>query len=501
MQFNTRLSLSSLELKTPALWVGMYKNQVFTTTARAIDQVSGGALSALKNEFKGEVGEVVVLRHLSGTRAERVVVVGLGDKEHYNPKSLLKVYTALAKYANQANLKEATDTLVSEPCKGLNLSQKAQLAARALSNASYRYTKTFSKANRPSEASLSAVTFLYATKSENQALKQGLERGEAIASGIKFARELGDLPPNYATPSYLAEQANELARQHKNVKVEILKRKQIEAMKMGAFLSVAAGSDEEPRFIILKYFGKSSSRANPKHPIVLVGKGVTFDSGGISLKPGLGMDEMKFDMCGAASVLAAFKTAVELKLPLDLVALVAATENLPSGHATKPGDVVTSLSGQTIEILNTDAEGRLILCDTLTYAERFKPKAVIDVATLTGACVVALGHVHSGLYANDEGLASDLLAAAQSSEDTVWRMPLDDAYQEQLKSNFADMQNIGGMPGGSVTAACFLSRFTKAYKWAHLDIAGTAWDKGQAKGATGRPVALLTQYLIDQSKS
>jgi leucyl aminopeptidase len=274
---------------------------------------------------------------------------------------------------------------------------------------------------------------------------------------------------------------------------------------MGSFLSVAKGSDQPPKFIVLHYKGKATTKAASKHaaksegPIVLVGKGITFDSGGVSIKPAATMDEMKFDMCGAASVLGTFRTLAELGLPNEVIGLIPTCENMVSGRANKPGDVVTSMSGQTIEILNTDAEGRLILCDALTYAERFKPAAVIDIATLTGACVVALGGVNSGLFSKDDALAEALLKAGKQSGDTAWRMPLDDAYQEQLKSNFADMANIGGMPAGSVTAACFLSRFAKAYRWAHLDIAGTAWKGGAAKGSTGRPVPLLVQYLLNQA--
>lgn len=315
----------------------------------------------------------------------------------------------------------------------------------------------------------------------------------AIAQGMSLTKQLGNTPANYATPTDLAKTAQQLGKSY-GFKVQVLERKQIAALKMNSFLSVAKGSTEAPRFIVIEYQG-----AKDQAPTVLVGKGITFDSGGISLKPGAGMDEMKYDMCGAASVLGAFKALGELKPNINVVGLIPACENMPAGNANKPGDVVTSMSGLTIEILNTDAEGRLVLCDALTYAERYKPAAVIDIATLTGACVVALGHHHTGLFSNNDDLAQALLTAGNTQNDTVWRMPLNPEYAEQLKSNFADLANIGGMPAGSVTAACFLAKFTEQYPWAHLDIAGTAWKSGAQKGATGRPVPLLCQYLLNQN--
>ncbi len=315
-----------------------------------------------------------------------------------------------------------------------------------------------------------------------------------MAAGVALARECANRPANHATPSYLAAQAKKLGK-HYGFKVEVFDRKQIERIGMGSFLAVAQGSDEPPRFIVMHYNGRPAA-AKPKGPVVLVGKGITFDSGGISLKPGAEMDEMKFDMGGAASVLGTMCAIGELRPKIDVVALIPTCENMPSGRAVKPGDVVTSLSGQTIEILNTDAEGRLILCDALTYAERFKPAAVIDIATLTGACVVALGHHNSGLFSNDEALATQLLAASRDALDPAWRLPLDDEYDEGLKSHFADVANIAGRAGGAITAAKFLQRFAGKFAWAHLDVAGTAWKSGAAKGATGRPVALLTHFVV-----
>jgi leucyl aminopeptidase len=312
--------------------------------------------------------------------------------------------------------------------------------------------------------------------------------------GVRLAKDLANLPGNVCTPSYLAEQAEHVGKRYKKLKVKVLGEKDIEELGMGAFISVSRGSEEPARFIIMEYTGASAKTK----PYVLVGKGLTFDAGGISIKPSANMDEMKYDMCGGASVIGAIAAAAELQLPLNIVALVPASENLPSGAANKPGDIVKSMAGLTIEILNTDAEGRLLLCDALNYAQRYEPAAVIDVATLTGACVVALGRHPSGLWSNDESLAVAVSEAGETALDRVWRMPLWDEYQDQLKSNFADLANIGGPDGGSVTAACFLSRFTKDYPWAHVDIAGTAWKSGAEKGATGRPVPLLVQYLLDR---
>ena len=303
------------------------------------------------------------------------------------------------------------------------------------------------------------------------------------------------MPPNICHPSYLAEQAKELAKAHKNLKVDILDEKKLQALGAGAFLAVAQGSDQPPRMIVMQYNGGKKG----EKPHALVGKGITFDTGGISIKPAAGMDEMKYDMGGAASVFGTLRAVLELQLPINLVCLLACAENMPSGGATRPGDIVTTMSGQTVEILNTDAEGRLVLCDTLTYAERFKPQSVIDIATLTGACIVALGSNVSGLMGNDDDLVNQILAAGRQADDRAWQLPLYDEYQEQLDSPFADIANIGGPKAGTITAGCFLSRFTKAYKWAHLDIAGTAWvSGGKDKGATGRPVPLLMQYLLDQ---
>ncbi len=361
----------------------------------------------------------------------------------------------------------------------------------ALADATYRYDYT-----KPSAAPASklAKLSLLVEPEQRPAVQRALAPAQAIAAGVQLARECGNRPGNHCTPTWLGEQAKALAKRH-GMKVQVFDREQIAKIGMGAFLAVAQGSQEPPRFIVLQYQGAPKSQA----PVVLVGKGITFDSGGISIKPGAEMDEMKFDMCGAASVLGSFEAIGRLKPKLNLVGLIPSCDNMPSGSAVKPGDVVRSLSGKTIEILNTDAEGRLLLCDALTYAERFKPAAVIDIATLTGACVVALGDVHSGLFSPDDELADQLLQASRRALDTAWRMPMDDEYAEELKSNFADMANVGSRYGGAISAAKFLHKFTKdKYRWAHLDIAGTAWDGGRKKGATGRPVPLLVSFLLSR---
>ena len=367
-------------------------------------------------------------------------------------------------------------------------SQLLQSAVAALADASYSYTTTLSQ---PKPRVLKHVVFT--AEAVSVQVKDALTQAQALMAGVEVAKEWANRPANYATPSMLADAAKSIAK-GASFQCEVMGPKEVTKLGMGAFLAVARGSDEPLRFIVMRYNGAPSSQA----PVVLVGKGITFDTGGISMKPAPEMDEMKFDMCGAASVLGVFKALRELKPALNVVGLIPATENMPDGLSVKPGDVVTSMSGQTIEILNTDAEGRLVLCDALTYAERFKPKAVIDIATLTGACVIALGGVRSGLFSSDEALAQSILLAGEAASDTCWRMPLDDDYAEGLKSRFADVANVGGRPAGAVTAAKFLQRFASKYPWAHLDIAGTAWKSGAAKGATGRPVALLLHYLLSQ---
>jgi leucyl aminopeptidase len=446
-----------------------------------IDAALADALKA--EDLERKAGKVLYLPRLAGVKAGRVVFAVARD--------------AGAK-AFKAAVAGAFGALKGAPAKhvavvgGDGSAAHAEAIAIAAGDAAYHYDHT--KPSAGPAPLLAKVSYIVPKASVNGA-RAGLAVGAAIASGMRLARECANLPANFATPTFLGEQALEMARTH-GLEVEVLDRKQCEKLGMGSFLSVARGSEEPPKFIVMQYRGAGKKDA----PVVLVGKGITFDTGGISLKPGAEMDEMKFDMCGAASVLGTMRAVGELKPKVNVVGLVPACDNMPSGKATKPGDVVTSMSGQTIEILNTDAEGRLILCDALTYAERFKPAAVVDIATLTGAIVIALGNHNTGLYASDETLAGDLLAAAQAGNDPAWRMPLDEEYDDLLKSNFADMANIGGRAGGSVTAAKFLQRFTSKYPWAHLDIAGTAYRGGASKGATGRPVPLLTHFVLGRAK-
>jgi leucyl aminopeptidase len=504
MDFSISISASPHQTKTPAIAVGVFSEGVLSVAGDIIDRASNGALRAvIKTEFTARAGATLVLRNLEGVAAPRIVLVGLGKQAEYTPRAHARAEQAFAAYCVQARLTEATSTLAAIDCPVASVRDRARSAAAACGEATYHYDASFGKPDLNARPKLKKLTLQFVNVAERASAALGLTEGGALAKGMSLARTLGNLPGNICTPTYLGEQAKTLAKQFKNIAVKVLDRKQIEALKMGSFLSVARGSVEQPRFIVLHYKGtpvaaKRGAKA-AAGPIVLVGKGITFDSGGISIKPAATMDEMKFDMCGAASVLGTLRAVAEIGLPSEIIGLIPTCENMPSGTANKPGDVVTSMSGQTIEILNTDAEGRLILCDALTYAERFKPSAVVDIATLTGACVVALGKVNTGLFASDDALAEALLVAGKQSMDTAWRLPLDDAYQEQLKSNFADMANIGGQPGGAVTAACFLARFAKAYPWAHLDIAGTAWRGGGEKGSTGRPVPMLLQYLINQA--
>ncbi|NMF89101.1 leucyl aminopeptidase [Aromatoleum petrolei] len=484
------------KLKTGCLVVGAFAGGTLTDAAAALDKASKGKLAALvaRGDLDEKAGALLALHELPGCAAERVLVVSLGKQDELADRAWRDAVGAVARALAASPAHDAAVCLADVAPPGRDLEWALQQLARILADGTYRYDVTKSK--KKDDKPRGARKVVLATRSKiSAAMEAAITRGHAIADGMALAKDLGNLPGNFCTPTHLAETAVELGKQFK-LKVEVLERDDMEKLGMGSLLSVARGSHQPPKFIVLHYKG---GKAKDK-PVVLVGKGITFDTGGISLKPGAEMDEMKFDMCGAASVLGTFKALARMALPINVVGIVPTTENMPGGGATKPGDVVTSMSGQTIEILNTDAEGRLILCDALTYAERFKPACVVDIATLTGACVVALGKIPSGLLANDDELARELTDCGTVSGDRVWQLPLWDEYQELLKSNFADMANIGGRYGGTITAACFLARFTKAYKWAHLDIAGTAWLSGDAKGATGRPVPLLAEFLIARSQ-
>jgi leucyl aminopeptidase len=455
---------------------------------QTLDKPLADALQDAVNQgdLQWKPGRVLYLHRLPGVKAPRVVVAVAAD-------GTAKAFrTAVQAALGQAKGTGAKHVAVAYAGSGELGAEHAEVAVTSAADAVYTYRHTKPSAQpAPALQKLSVVC----TKAESKVVQAGLARGEAIAEGVRLARECANRPANHATPTFLADQARQLGKQF-GFKVEVLDRKAVEKLGMGSFLAVAQGSDEPLRFIVVRYEGAAKSQA----PVVLVGKGITFDTGGISIKPAAEMDEMKFDMGGAASVLGTLRAIGELKPKVNLVGIIPACENMPSGRAVKPGDVVTSMSGQTIEILNTDAEGRLILCDALTYAERFKPAVVVDIATLTGACVIALGHHNSGLFTADDALAAELLAASRKALDPAWRMPLDDEYEEGLKSNFADMGNVGSRAGGAITAAMFLKKFTGKYRWAHLDIAGTAWKSGAAKGATGRPVPLLTHFVLSQAR-
>ena len=486
------------QFKSACIAVGIFENGKLSAAAKSLD-TKGAVSGAIKSgDISGKAGSTLLLHAPAGTAAERIVLIGMGAEDKVSDRNFISAVKAAGRVFATLGANDALLALPLDAATGRDSDWSIRTAAITLRENLFRSDELKSQKDN-NKGGVKKLAFAV-DASHAAAAKAALAQGVALANGMDLAKNLGNLPPNICTPTYLATTAKKLAKEFK-LGVEVLDRKQLEALKMGSFLSVTNGSIEPPKFIVLKHMGGKAKAA----PVVLVGKGITFDTGGISLKPGSGMDEMKYDMCGAASVLGTFRAIAEMHLKLNVIAVIPTCENMPSGSATRPGDIVTSMSGQTIEILNTDAEGRLILCDALTYVERFKPAAVVDIATLTGACVTALGHHNSGLFTRHDGahdaLANELLAAGKASNDTAWRMPIEENYQEQLKSNFADIANIGGPPGGSITAACFLERFTRKYTWAHLDIAGTAWKSGAAKGATGRPVPLLTSFLMARSKS
>lgn len=491
MQFISKAAAFD-QYKTDCAVVFIHQN-LASPQAKAIDSIASGQLNrALKlKDLNKKAGDSLTL--YPAGKSARVVCIHTGQNtdQAISEADFRSVAASLGKAAQSANIKQLTVHLEDLAVAGRNQSWVAEQLVVAIATACYRYSETKKAEDAPA---LEKVTASHANKKVASQIKSALTQGAALASGINLTRNLGNLPGNICTPTYLAEQAKTLAKSHSKLAVKILDTAQMAKLGMGSLLSVAAGSEQPPKLIIMEYKGKASGAPN-----VIVGKGITFDTGGISLKPGPGMDEMKFDMCGAASVFGTMQALCAMNAKVNVVGVVAAAENMPSGKATKPGDVVTSMSGKTIEVLNTDAEGRLVLCDALTYVERFKPKTVVDIATLTGACVIALGNHATGLFANNQELADKLLAAGEETHDRAWQMPLWDDYKKSLKSNFADLANIGGREGGSITAACFLAHFTESYPWAHLDIAGSAWNSGGNKGATGRPVKLLVNYLLNNA--
>ena len=482
------------KLQSDCTVVGVYEKQQLTASAQTLDLLTDGLISKVlaRGDIAGKIGETLLLTVHPATTIERILLVGLGEKKSLTNKDFFKSLTAAFTNLKKPGIKTLVCALADVDVDSYDWTWKTRQIVTVCSDVNYQYTET--KSDKTTESQLTSV---HISVAENQHLTAclGLTQGMAIAEGMLLTKHVADLPANLCTPSYLAQQALAMGEQYDSLVVSVLEEADMAELGMGAFLSVSRGSRQPAKLITLNY---QAGDKNTK-PIVLIGKGLTFDAGGISLKPAAGMDEMKYDMCGGATVLGTLLAAAKMALPLNIIGLIPASENLPDGEANRPGDIVTSMAGKTIEILNTDAEGRLLLCDALTYAERFQPEVVIDMATLTGACLVALGRIPSGLLGNDDELCNELLAAGNTANDSLWRLPLWEEYQELLKSNFADLANIGGRDAGTITAACFLARFAENFRWAHLDIAGTAWRSGIAKGATGRPVPLLAHYLIQRA--
>ena len=493
MQFHATSGAPARQ-KTDCAIVGIFEKRALSPAAAELDKASKGAISKVlaQGDISGKRGETLLLRHVAGLNCVRLVLTGLGKQDEHDARNHRRALAAAMKLVAATSSRDALSFLGWDPADKSEFQRIGRDTLLAAHAAVYRFTEMKSGRSEP-QPKLDSIGIGVPSRSAANAAQKGAEEGASIAAGMRLSQDLANLPANVCTPSYLATTAKKLARQHRNLRAEVFSEADMKRLKMGALLSVTRGTQEPAKLVVLHYKGAQSQA-----PVVLVGKGITFDAGGISLKPPQAMDEMKFDMSGAASVLGCMHAVASLKLPINLIVIVPTCENLPSGLATKPGDIVRSMSGKTIEILNTDAEGRLILCDALTYARRFKPSIVIDVATLTGACVIALGGHLTGLMSPDDQLAADLLAAGERIDDRAWRLPLSEEYHEGLKSNFADFANVGGREGGAITAGCFLSKFTEGMTWAHLDIAGTAWKSGAQKGSTGRPVPLLVEYLMER---
>lgn len=496
MKFN----LASVDLakhRTDCIIIGIYEKNQLTAGAKQLNALSEGYLEKLLNqgEFQGKIGQTLLLFHVPNLKSSRVLLVGYGKNEPLTARDYRKLVSASIRALSSLKLTDVVTFLTDVDVDKHALPWKIKHAAESMTDAVYTFDQFKSK--KEPATRLHEVTIGLSKEHLTDACKQALKQAMAIMDGVTFTKNLANLPSNVCTPTYLAAEAKKLAKQHKKIAVKVLEESDMKKLGMGAFLAVTKGSEQDAKLVCIEYKGTTKKQA----PVALVGKGITFDTGGISLKPADSMVGMKYDMCGAATVLGTIKAAAELALPIHIVGILAAAENMPSGSAIKPEDIVTTMSGQTVEIMNTDAEGRLVLCDALTYCERYKPDVVIDIATLTGAVVIALGHHATGMVANNETLAHDLVTAGTESHDRVWQMPLWDEYQDQLKSPFADMSNVGGRTGGVITAGCFLSRFTKKFHWAHLDVAGTAaMMGGNDRYATGRPVPLLMQYLINRCK-
>ena len=493
MQFSVTTD-SPATRTTSCVILPLFENGQLASSTQAVDESCGGVLSRLveSGDASAKPGRTRLLPGLEGIAAERVLLTGCGKEDAFDAKALNGAVAAAAQALGETGVTDATSYLSQGGAAGVDAYYAARITVAAASGAMYRFDEL--KSETPENGKLTRFTIAVDASGDARETERGAAHGQAIAAGVSLARDLGNRPPNVCTPSHLADEACALAGRFERLETEVLDEDEMQRLGMGALLSVTHGAEEPARLIVMRYRGADDKSA----PVAICGKGITFDTGGISIKPSAKMDEMKFDMCGAASVLGAMAALGELQPPINVVGVVPACENMPGGRATRPGDIVTSMSGKTVEVLNTDAEGRLILCDAMTYASRYEPRCLLDVATLTGACVVAVGHLYTGLFANDEDLAAELLEAGKRSLDPAWRLPVDNEYGEGLRSNFADFANIGGRYAGASIAAQFLSRFVDGTPWAHLDIAGAAWHpSGKRKGATGRPVPLLVDFLLN----
>ena len=496
MDFFTTTSAASRRAGN-CIVVGVYADGKPGQGAADIDAASQGYLRKLikQGDVSGRSGTSLMLTSVPGVRAQRVLVIGLGKFASFGVDDFRQANETIAAVIKGSKINDVVSYLLLEDVAGTSAYYLARHTVETIGNSLYTFTEMKSGRKKPTN-SLKKIGFAIASRSDAGNVMRGAEHAHAIVTGMTLARDLGNLPPNICTPAYLARSAQKISRQYKSVQTKVLGEAEIKRLGMHSFLSVTSGTVLPAKLVVMQYKGAGRDK-----PVVLVGKGITFDAGGISLKPGPGMDEMKYDMCGAASVIGTMLVIAKLKLPINLTVIVPTCENLPSATATRPGDIVTSMSGKTIEVLNTDAEGRLILCDALTYARRFKPEVLIDVATLTGACVMALGHHRTAVMSHSDKLANAITDAGVAAADKAWRMPLAVEYERQLKSNFADFANIGGRDGGAVTAGCFLSKFAEGMNWAHLDIAGTAWRSGGKKGSTGRPVPLLSEFILERARA
>ena len=482
--------------KTGAIVLGVFDRRKLSRVGVEIDRASDGYLRRIlaNGDLDGQLNSSLMLYDVPGVQARRVLLVGCGRTRDFDRRAYRRVNALVSGLLERSGATDAITCLPSHQVKGLDLPERARVTVEATATGQYRFDEFKSEREQPARP-LERLALHVTEQGQRAQAEAGVAHARALSAGVNFARDLANRPANICTPTYLAEQARTLDREYDRVRTTVLEESEMEELGMGALLAVSRGSREPARLITMEYRGASEDTA----PVVFVGKGVTFDSGGISIKPAAAMDEMKYDMGGAASVFGLIRACAEIGIAANVIGVVPSAENMPDGGAYRPGDIIETMSGQTIEIINTDAEGRLLLCDALTYARRFEPHTIIDIATLTGACIVALGHHASAVLSPNDGLARQLMQAGEKAGDRAWQLPLWDEYQEQLKSPFADFSHVGGQPAGTITAACFLSRFTREFKrWGHIDIAGTAWTRGDNKGATGRPVPLLLQYLLDQ---